>query len=161
MAGKYAEGTQVPVDRSRAEIERTLTRYGATAFSYGWDGERSVILFQAEGRRIRFDLAIPELAAFFYTETNQRRSQSAAEAARDKAIRQRWRALLLIVKAKLEAVASGIVTFEEEFLAHVMLPDGSKVSDWMAPQLEQVYESGRMPELLPPARGQLVRGEET
>jgi len=33
---RYAEGTSVPADRSRAEIERTLTRYGADQFAYGW-----------------------------------------------------------------------------------------------------------------------------
>ena len=28
----YAEGTTVPMEKSRAEIERTLTRYGAVKF---------------------------------------------------------------------------------------------------------------------------------
>lgn len=138
----YAEKTSVPVSRTRDEIERTLTRYGADAFSYGWDGDRAVVLFQAQGRRIRFDVTVPgELS----------------EARRAQVERQRWRALLLVIKAKLEAVAVGIVTFEEEFLAHIMLPDGSKVADWMAPQLEQVYETGQMPEL-PVARPALEAG---
>ena len=30
MSGLYAENTSVPVERSRAEIERILTKYGAT-----------------------------------------------------------------------------------------------------------------------------------
>ena len=33
---RYAEQTSVAAERSRAEIEGTLTRYGATAFMYGW-----------------------------------------------------------------------------------------------------------------------------
>jgi len=37
----YAEDTRVPIERSRSEIERTLERYGATAFSYGWDEQRA------------------------------------------------------------------------------------------------------------------------
>lgn len=160
MAGKYARDTQVPVERSRAEIERTLARYGATAFSYGWQEDRAVVMFQAHGRRIRFDILIPHISDFFYTETGQRRSTSAAESARDQAVRQRWRALLLVIKAKLEAVDVGIVSFEEEFLAHIMLPDGSKVSHWMEPQLEAVYESGQMPKLLPPARVALAAGKD-
>lgn len=143
MPGQYASKTSVPVERSRSEIERTLTRYGATAFSYGWDSGRAVVMFQAQGRRIRFDVVVPELNS---------------EAKRAQVERQRWRALLLVIKAKLEAVAVGIVTFEEEFLAHIMLPDGSKVADWMSPQLEQVYESGQMPELLPVARAALESG---
>ena len=40
---RYAADTQVSVDASRAEIERTLTRYGATAFMYGWDADRAII----------------------------------------------------------------------------------------------------------------------
>jgi hypothetical protein len=160
MAGRYAEDTRVPVARTRDEIERTLRRYGAEAFSYGWDNERAVIMFQAAGRRIRFDIEMPHLAEFRVTEGGQRRSDSAAQVAREKAVKQRWRALALVIKAKLEAVASGIVTFEQEFLAHVLLPDGSKVGDWMAPQLDEVYASGDMPTLLPPVRGTLTAGQE-
>jgi len=32
---KYAEGTEVPIDRSKAEIERVLAKYGADEFVYG------------------------------------------------------------------------------------------------------------------------------
>lgn len=150
MTGTYAKDTAVPVARSRDEIERTLTRYGATAFSYGYDQDRAVVMFQAQGRRVRFDVLVPPLAEFGETRD--------AERARAQVERQRWRALLLVIKAKLEAVAVGIVTFEEEFLAHIVLPDGSKVADWMAPQLEHVYETGEMPDLLPPARRALEAG---
>ena len=135
---RYAEGTKVPVGQSRAELERVLERYGAQAFAYGVDVERAVIQFRAHGRHVRFDLPLADLD--------------------EREIRRRWRALVLVVKSKLEAVETGIVTFEEEFLAHIVLPDGSKVADWMAPQLEEAYESGRMPELLPPARGELTAG---
>lgn len=37
--------------------------------------------------------------------------------------RRRWRALLLGIKAKLEYVQSGIATFDEEFLAHIVIDD--------------------------------------
>lgn len=126
---RYASKTQVPVTRSRAEIERTLTRYGADAFGYGWDGERQVVSFRAQGRYIRFAMAT--------SDTPQEE-------------RQRWRALLLVVKAKLEAVESGITTFEEEFLAHIVLPDNRTVGEWLEPQLEAAYNAGGMPRLLMP-----------
>ncbi|WP_242394821.1 hypothetical protein [Anaeromyxobacter oryzisoli] len=35
--GRYAQGTSVPMERSRAEIERTLVRYGASGFAYAWE----------------------------------------------------------------------------------------------------------------------------
>ncbi len=53
------------------------------------------------------------------------------------------------MKSKLEAVDSGIVTFEEEFLAHIVLPDGTRTGAWAVPQIERAYETGEMPALLP------------
>ena len=57
----------------------------------------------------------------------------------------------LAIKAKLEAVEAGISSFEEEFLAHVVLPDGSTFGAWAKPQLAAVYAGGSMPALLPGA----------
>ena len=34
---RYADGTAVPMERSRAEAERTLMRYGASGFAYAWE----------------------------------------------------------------------------------------------------------------------------
>jgi hypothetical protein len=34
---KFAENTSVSAERSRAEIEKTLRRYGADQFMYGWE----------------------------------------------------------------------------------------------------------------------------
>lgn len=159
MTTRYAATTAVPSERSRAEIERTLARYGATAFAYGWSGATAQIMFEIRTprgtRRIKFTLPMPNRNAreFIYTPgMNKLRSAGAAEAAYDQAVRQRWRALALVIKAKLEAVASGITTMEDEFLAHVMLPDGSTVGEWASPQLALAYEGGAMPPMLPAGR---------
>lgn len=147
----YASQTNVPSDKSRAEIERTLARYGASSFMYGWDQTRAVIAFEMNGRRLKFILPMPERDSREFTHTpakNQRRSAAAAEAAYDQAVRQRWRALALVIKAKLEAVEAGIAEFEEEFLAHIVLPNGRTVGDFMVPQIAAVYETGQMPPLL-------------
>jgi hypothetical protein len=149
---RYAESTTVAADRSRAEIERVLARYGASQFMYGWEGTTAIIGFKAHGRLIRFLLPLPDRQAREFTHTphrQSRRSQAEIERAYDQAVRQRWRALALVIKAKLEAVASDITTFENEFLAHTLLPNGSTVGDWAAPQLEKAYASGAMPALLP------------
>ncbi|MDH2310381.1 hypothetical protein [Methylobacterium brachiatum] len=58
---------------------------------------------------------------------------------------QQRRAIGLVVKAKIEAVAQGISTVEQEWLAHIVLPDGSTVGDWIEPQLQVAYDQGRMP----------------
>ena len=38
---RYASSTEVSAGRSREEIERTISRYGATAFGYGWENGRA------------------------------------------------------------------------------------------------------------------------
>lgn len=151
MSPTYAADTKVSVDRTRAEIERTLARYGASAFSYGYDPDRAVVMFAAHDRHVRFVLHHPPRSDYARTPTGLRRSEAAIDSEHAKAVRQRWRALALVVKAKLEAVEAGIVTFEEEFLAHVVLPDGRTVGEWAAPQLQETYATGEMPGVLPGA----------
>lgn len=150
---KYAAGTDVSSDRSRSEIERTLRRYGASAFAYGWEGPTAQVAFKLAGRQVRFRLPLPdpESREFTVTPTGRARSASAAEDAYEQAVRQRWRALALVIKAKLEAVDAGISTVEDEFMAHIALPDGRTVGDWLGPQLDVVYGRGQMPALLPGA----------
>jgi hypothetical protein len=151
MTHQYAFQTEVPADKSRLEIERTLIRYGASAFGYMWEGNSVRIGFKMNGRQIKFALQMPDPQAkeFRFTpKTGKRRSDMALEQAYEQAVRQKWRSLVLVIKAKLEAIESGISTFENEFLANIMLPDGSTVSDFMLPQIERVYQTREMPRLL-------------
>lgn len=124
---RYAANTDVPVDRSRAELERTLDRYGATEFLYGRDTSSVMIMFGMRGRRVRFiipmpDPKAPEFTTYLRGSTKYRRTDDAARKEWEQACRQRWRALNLVVKAKLEAVETGIGSFEEEFLAYLVVP---------------------------------------
>ncbi len=143
----YAASTDVPVERSRAQIEKTLERYGATSFMYGWSLDEAQIAFVIAERHIRMRLPMPGATdeEFWTTPTGKQRTNSAAKDAYDQARRQRWRALLLVIQAKLEAVEVGISTFEQEFLAHVVLPDGSTVGELMLPQIERAYSNGQQP----------------
>ena len=106
-----------------------------------------------ENRRIRFVLDLPDPEDFRYTNHSppRERSDRAQQEAHDQASRQRWRALLLVIKAKLEAVTAGISTIETEFLANIVLPDNSTAGEWMIPQIDQAYRTGEMPPLLPAA----------
>ena len=126
---RYAEKTKVPVSRTRDEIEKTLTRYGAEQFIYGHDADRAVIGFTMRDRQVRFYLPIGGLS--------------------EQEVRQRWRALALAIKSKLESAESEIETFDEAFLAQIVLPNGQRAGDFMAPQIEAAYRSGDMPALLP------------
>ena len=148
---RYAQNTDVTSAKSRDEIERTLMRYGADQFAYGWQGDRAVIQFRANDRLIRFVLEMPDRLDpdFQLTPTGKTRNTDTAAKEWEKATRQRWRALALVVKAKLEAVESDISTFEHEFMANVVLPDGITVGEFMTPQIEVAYQRGEMPSALP------------
>lgn len=153
---KYAENTNVSSEQSRMEIERTLRRYGADGFMYGWQGNMAIIGFTMNGKQIKFLLPMPdsETDAFKYTPSRRiERSAAEQEKAWEQACRQRWRALALVIKAKLEAVENGIAVFEKEFLANIVLPDGQTAGDFMVPQIEEAYISGAMPALLPQLTG--------
>lgn len=154
MTGRrYAEDTKVPIERSRAEIERVLTRYGADQFVSGWDQLHSMIGFRLGGRVVRLVVPMPDRTerAITHTEAGGRRSPAQAEIAYQQACRQRWRALKLVLNAKLEAVAAGITSIEREFLADLVLPSGQTIGDWAGPQLEAIYSRGDIPALLPGA----------
>lgn len=142
---RYAERTEVPPERSRDEIEHTLRRYGASAFGYGWQEDRAVVTFKAQGRFVQIAVRMPTEDDVVLKSDGTRIGKQQIPGAIEKAQRQRWRALALCIKAKLEAVEAGIATFEEEFLAHIMLPDGKTVGSMLAPQIEEAYSSGAMP----------------
>jgi len=152
---RYAAGTSVPVDRSRVEVERVLVRYGASGFGYSWErrevavnpipayGKKTeirefvMIGFKFKDRSIRLDVPMP-------TE-REAGSQSRMEAS----TRQRWRALLLVIKAKLEAVESGISTLEHEFLANIVTESGRTIGEIVVPRITEATAAGR----LLPAKG--------
>lgn len=149
---RYAAQTSVPADRTRAEIERLLDANGGTAFGYMTQQGQAVVVFEIGRRRVLMALPLPdrEDREFSYTPSGrQRRAPAEATRLYDQAVRARWRALLLIIKAKLEAVAAGITTIEREFLADIALPSGQTVGQWAGPALETVYAGGQMPALLP------------
>ena len=148
----YAADTSVSMEKSQAEIERTLTRYGATSFMRGWDQNRAILAFVIRGKQVRMILPMPARSERQFTHTptgKARTSQQAVTDAWEQACRQRWRALALVVKAKLEAVEAGISTFEDEFLSHIVLPSGETAGQWLIPQVITAYETGVMPPLLP------------
>lgn len=124
----YAERTKVTVEDSILDIRRTVNRYGGEQFIFGVAEERIIVGFTKEGRQVRFQVA------------------QSGEAQAD---RQRARALLLVLKAKLEAVESGVAIFEDEFLANIVLPSGRMVGQEVRERIAYAYETGEAPALLP------------
>lgn len=147
----YAGKTSISTAKTKADIEELVQKAGAGQFVSGYREDVAMIGFSLENRQIRFMLPLPDKQdkQFWYTpERRNRRTEDQAYAAWEQACRSRWRSLYLIIKAKLEAVESGISTIEREFLYDVVLPDGRTVGDIVTPQLEIAYQSGQMPPLL-------------
>lgn len=133
---RFAEGTKVPVDRTRPEIERLVRDHKATSFGSMWDKDSFVVMFELRGKRLRFDVRAPETKKY-----PLQRDWEAEE-------RRRWRALLLILKAKLEMVESGDAEFESEFLANFVLKNGSTIATNFLPNLRAILDTSSMPKLL-------------
>ncbi len=146
---KYAAKTTVTVEKSKAEIEKTLVKYGADGFCSAWEKDKASITFRIDERIVRLELGLPEESEFTRNARGGKMAPAQARGAFEQASRQRWRALLLIVKAKLEAVDCGISTVEREFLADIVLPDNSRLGDMVMPQIQASYANGKMPALLP------------
>src|SRR3990172_4671629 len=111
----YASGTEVSVDRSKAEVERLLRKYGATKFLSGWDDRQVVVGFSMNDRQVKISIPIPSKdddSVRMTPSGRYIRSEAILIGVWQGAVSQRWRALVLILKAKLEAVSAGITTFE-------------------------------------------------
>lgn len=150
MSGQFAEGTTVTVERTKAAIETTLRRYGAESFVSGFDSRVAFVIVQIRGVRLRFHVTIPlaDDAKFARTGRGSTRSPVERSKAAEAEERRLWRCLLLAIKAKFEVVESGIETFEEAFLANIVLPGGATVGEWVVPQVEESYRTGELPSML-------------
>jgi hypothetical protein len=152
MPQRFAQGTDIPVSKTRQEIEDLVRRHGATQALSGSD-------FGVQGGFVAFTMAHRQIR--FTLQPYSREGKVGRPIAPEQYERENWRALLLIIKGKLEAVRSGIVTVEREFLANIVLPNGKLLGEAIEPAVEAMYETGQMVGLLPDfdaAPRQLGRG---
>ena len=140
----FAKNTKVNVGRSQAEIRKTLSAYKASGFAFAEQQGKAVIFFEMKNRRIRFTFNLPVYGKWKMPKTGYIGGEKHCEQEE----RRLWRCALLAIKSKLECVESGITTFEQEFLAHMVLPNNRTVGDEVLPQIEDSYASGQMPPLL-------------
>lgn len=158
---RFAEGTSVSPEKTRAELETVLKRYGASAFRYSTSERRGVVEFFANQRLVKFVLDLPDPADHVFwshprypKSTYRKATVLQAQGRWEAEVRRLWRALLLAVKAKLELVSSGVTVFEQEFMANIVLPDGRTVADHVVPAIADAYASGNVRALLPAGGGQ-------
>jgi hypothetical protein len=149
----YAENTTVPVEKSLTEISTLIKKAGGARIAQMEDTDALAVQFFLSERMLRFRVPIPTAETLprhndgnnRYIEVPLSTRQKKADAIR----RQRARALLLVIKAKLESVESGVESFDEAFLPNIVMSDGKTVWDRVGAPLALEYESGKtMPFLL-------------
>lgn len=144
------EDTEVSADRSKAEIRALLMHYGVTQFGIAEAAGRATVGFVAGGRLVRLEVPLPDRGASATSRAGKwlRAGTPAARKIHDQDERRIWRAVRMWIFAQLEAVESGIRTFEQLFLADTVLPSGETFAAWAEPQLHGAVAAGRMPALL-------------
>jgi hypothetical protein len=144
---RYAQETNVAWEKSRQEIEDTLKRYRCTHFGYMTMPNAVMIGFTLNKVPYRLEVPLPDPKSkpILYKPNGQRRTERMIETAVEQETRRRWRVLLLLIKAKLEWVELGMSTVEKEFMADIVLPDGTTMIQWASRQLQPAIEAGRMP----------------
>lgn len=134
---RYAKNTTVPVARSKQKIEEAFDAFGIEESFSGKSLRGDGIGFRYQGKVYKMNVPRPE------------RDNFGTEKQYEQAIRQRWRILYMSIKMKLEEIEAGVISFEDQFLAQMSLPDGRTVSDFMKlPENVKRLEKTQMPKLL-------------
>jgi hypothetical protein len=131
---RYANDTEVPVDKSQSEVRKMLRELGADRIA--------VVDDIVQGSAVWFQ--IPPVA---YIVRSPPPKSDMTEAQRSKRTRSDWRAMVLLIKAKKIGIEQGITTVEREFLADAIMPDGSSLMDHAPAMIEGAYRDGGPPRL--------------
>jgi hypothetical protein len=130
----YGFHTEVPVSKSRGDIEHLLRRWGCTALQWTdeWAEHRCELRFRWKHGQdeftARFDIRLPKdevIARDFKREPTKAQIQRARD--------QRWRALhrvmYLRILADLNSVEAGLTSAFSVFVAHVQTATGKTVAE--------------------------------
>lgn len=150
----YAENTTVAFEKSIGDVIAHIKRHGAWGIAQMELPDSFTLQFTLAERMIRFRLPFRSIDEM---PTHNGRREKLTDAQRrerlEQSKRQRGRALMLVIKAKLESVESGIEAVEQAFLANVVMADGATVYDRVSGSLAIEYQTGQpdiVMGLLPP-----------
>lgn len=147
---RYASNTTVPVDRSKAEIEKNLARFGASEFGYWAGADKAQVGFVYRKVRIELSLSYPDFEDSRYTPTKLERTDNQTMTEHQKEIKRRWRSLSAVIKALLIGVDDGVLTFEDAFMPWIVWGNGLTTRQLLLPELQKAITSGKMPRTLKP-----------
>ena len=122
---RFAEGTAVSVDSSRGEITGILAKHGVTRMAWASEPEGDQLSFELAGHRFLFRIARPTLTDIRRMYPNAYDEQKKVEAE----WRRRWRANVLLLKAKLEFAEGEASTVIRELMPYALLRDGRTLEE--------------------------------
>ena len=131
---RIAEGTKVPVESSRGEISGILTKHGCLRMAWGMEPRGDTLQFELAGKHFRFLIEKPTAEEVRkrdgdnYTYPHNVDWGVKAEAE----WRRRWRANVLLIKAKLEFIDGGDTSLEAEFMPYLVMPGGKTLGEFVA-----------------------------
>lgn len=138
MTTKYAQGTSVPVERSIAELKRICEKYGASNFGFLQSDSAAAVFFKFDNRMYRMDLHFQSPSKTVGISSTEIKKMKAEE-------RRKWRVLILTIKAMFVSIESEVFDSCTLFQPFTLLPDNTVIGERMNPQIEQAYQTGRMP----------------
>jgi hypothetical protein len=117
---RYAEGTKVSVESSRGELSGILAKHGVVRQGWFSEPEADTLQFELKGGSYRLTIIRPTLA-----EVRQMYPNAYDHNAKlDQEWRRRWRAHVLLLKAKLEFADGEASSVARELLPYRMLASG-------------------------------------
>lgn len=128
MGKRYAEGTTVEVTSSRGEITGILAKHGVVRQAMASEPERDILQFELAGRRFQLVVERPTLADVRRMYPNAYNEQAKL----DGEWRRRWRATVLLLKAKLEFADGETSTIERELLPYMLTAGGQTIEEAIA-----------------------------
>jgi hypothetical protein len=121
-------------DKALGEIQKVLQHFGCSKFGIMTDWDEGVLLIQFEhsGRKVSFPASFKGYAAAWLKEKPYNSNYRYARLEREKkALEVGSTAVYSIlrdwIKAQVTAIETGIISFDEVFMAHVILPNGQRM----------------------------------
>jgi hypothetical protein len=129
----YARGTEVNVAGSQQEVGRIFMRYGIETYSFGASPGKAVVEFLLGAFPVRVEVPLPPRPAEDKEQNPKTGRWVQTIPPWEQAVKERWRALVLLLKANLEAVELGLLSVEQAFMPYLILSDGRVLGDMVLP----------------------------
>jgi len=146
VSRRYAEGTAVSVESSRGEITGILAKHGVTRMGWATEPQQDALHFELAGHSYRLYIQRPtvdEVRGMWiadgrdWSRVYDRDAKVAAE------WKRRWRANVLLLKAKLEFADGLTSTVERELMPYMLLRDGRTLEAALADGGVPLLEAGK------------------